>query len=95
MDRLLMTDSIVCVGEERPDHDTTTTQCDDTTVQVDTDENTDVTTANTEVMKVNNENAHVEEQDTWVQVVDRRKRKKNNSNQIVSRSTLSRNNPVT
>ena len=82
------------VGEGRPDHDVTDVQCDDTTVRTIKDENADVTNANTD-----DENADVEEQgdheqNTWIQVVDRRKRKRNKSNQIVSRSALSRNNPV-
>jgi hypothetical protein len=66
-----------------------------------TGENTDVTTANTngKDASANDENAKTreqgrQEQDTWIQVVDRRSKKKNKDKQIVSRHSLSRNNPV-
>jgi hypothetical protein len=89
------------VGEERPDHNADATQYNNTTVQTTTGENTDVTTTNTNVTdeNANDENARTreqgsQEQDTWIQVVDRRSKKKNKDKQIVSRNSLSQNNPV-
>jgi hypothetical protein len=70
-------------------------------VQTIESENTDVTTTNTNVTddNANDENAKAreqgdQEQDTWIQVVDRRNKKKNKDKLIVSRNSLSRNNPV-
>ena len=98
------------VGKGRADHDATVTQCNATTVEMIPDENTNVTIANADVKHMYSKDASAkentnnstwehginedDEQDTWVQVVDRRRKKRTNEVKIVSRSTLSRNNPV-
>ena len=80
------------VGKGRADHDATVTQCNATTVEMITDKNTDVTIANADVKHMYSENASAkedtndstwkhginedDEQGTWVQVVDRRRKRK-------------------
>ena len=83
---------VQCVGKGRTDHDATVTQCNPTTVEMIPEKGADVTTANADVKHMSNEDASAkrctskstqehginedDEQGTWIQVVDRRRKRK-------------------